>query len=150
MQHHRTVVCLFVLSTAAAAAAAAAAACGGARMPSSPTPALAGRWQGTIDSASDHEGTITLELTQTGLDFTGTARMSQDGILDVPGVVSGTLSAGSTAPAMQLTITYEYGAACHGAFTGTYNVNGRQMEGEYAGQNCVRAYTGLLRVSKID
>jgi len=93
---------------------------------------------------------IAFELTQTGLDVTGPVQLSQNGLIDGPGALNGRLSSASATPTAQLTVTYEYGEQCHGIFSGAFMVSGREMQGPYTGQNCVRAFIGVLRAAKIE
>jgi hypothetical protein len=139
-------------ATAPVLFALALSSCGGdSNGPTAPTVSIAGRWQGTIESPSDGPGTISLQLTQTGLNVTGPLRLSQSIISDVPGTLTGTLAATSLPTTMQYTVTYEYGTnRCQGVFSGTFNVTSRQIEGPYSGQDCVHAFAGTLRATKSD
>ena len=96
--------------------ACALSACGGdSRIPTSPTPSISGRWQGTIDSPVDGMGTITLQLTQKGLDVIGSVGLSQTTISDVPGTLKGTLATASLPTTMQFTVTYSFVLSSAGA-----------------------------------
>ena len=129
----------------------ALSACGGdSRLPTAPTLSLSGRWQGTIESPADGPGTVTLQLTQTGLDVAGTLRISQMGISDVPGTLTGRLATASSPTTMQYTVTYEYGERCQGTFTGAFNVTSREIAGPYTGQNCVHEFVGAFHATKSD
>ena len=122
-------------------------ACGGP--PTAPTPAVAGSWRGSFESGSDGPGTISLQLTQTGLDVQGTVVLSQETITDVPGTFAGTLAASSVPTTMQFNISYAYGPfQCQGTFSGTLHVSGDALDGSFSGENCVRAFEGVVRVTK--
>ncbi len=136
MARSRTVVGLLLLAMSA---------CSG-RSPAAPAPALSGSWQGTFES--DGPGTITLELTQTGLSVSGSVRLSQNTITDVPGTLTGTLETASLPTSMQFTVTYEYGFGCKGSFSGTLNITDGEIEGPYSGQNCVQPFEGTLHATK--
>jgi hypothetical protein len=126
-------------------------ACGGeSRTPTSPTPSISGRWQGTLESGSDGPGTVTLQLTETGLQVAGALRLSQDGISDVAGTLTGTLATAALPTTMQYTVTYVYGAGCQGTFSGTFTMTGREMSGAYSGHNCVQEFVGTLHAVKTD
>jgi hypothetical protein len=123
-------------------------ACGGSGAPTSPTPSLSGRWQGTITSPTDGAGTVTLQLTQTGLDVAGPVRLSQDGLSDVSGTLTGTLGTASSSTTLQFTVTYEYGFGCQGTFSGTIAITSGEMAGPYNGRNCVHEFAGTLHAIK--
>jgi hypothetical protein len=124
-------------------------ACGGNSL--APTGLVAGEWRGTIGSGVNAPGTITLQLTQNAVNVAGTVRISQDGIADAPGTLSGVLASTSLPTRMQFTVTYEYGPFhCQGSFSGTLEVTGRDIEGPFSGQNCVRDFSGTLHVTRVD
>jgi len=129
--------------------ACAAAGCGHSTQPTAPTATtVAGRWEGTIQSPVDGRGTISLQLTQSGLDVAGQARLSQDGISDVPGTFNGVLQGASPSTVLQYTVTYEYGEHCAGSFSGTVTLTAREMDGQYSGRNCVHEFAGALHALK--
>ncbi len=122
--------------------------CGGAMSPGPLALSVSGQWEGAIDSPSDGPGTITLTLAQTGLAVSGTVRLSQGGIADVGGTLTGTLSGASTTTTMDYTVSYEYGEHCQGTFTGTFVVTNGVMTGPYSGQNCAHQFAGTARVTR--
>jgi len=131
------------------ALASALSACGG--MPMRPTVALNGQWQGTFQTQTpgDEPGTFTLHLEQTGLTISGTGTLTQNGIVDVPATWTGTLEGPSSPTTMQFTVSYAYGPfQCQGSFGGTLNVTTHDIDGSFAGQNCVRPFAGSLHGSK--
>lgn len=91
-----------------------------------------------------------MQISQTGLNVTGSVRLSQDTLSDVPGTLTGTLETASPPTTMQYTVTYEYGFNCQGTFSGTVNITGRDIEGSFDGHNCVRAFAGSIRATKSD
>ncbi|HEY7056147.1 MAG TPA: hypothetical protein VH458_06470 [Vicinamibacterales bacterium] len=124
-------------------------ACGGT--PTTPTSNLSGQWQGIIESAADGAGTITFQLTQSGLNVEGTVRLTQGGIADVSGTLTGTLAKAAPPTTMQYVVTYQYGPfQCQGTFSGISSVTRGEMAGSFNGQNCVRTFAGLLRVARGD
>jgi hypothetical protein len=136
----RSAACLLLVVTSSA--------CGGS--PTAPTANISGRWQGTFESGADGPGTITLQITQAGLNVTGSALLSQNGILNVPGTLTGTLATASSPTTMQFIMTYEYGFQCQGSFSGTLNVTSRAFDGSFSGQNCVQSFDGTLHATKSD
>ena len=76
--------------------------------PTSPTVDLSGRWDGTIESATDGTGSVRLDLTQAGRTVQGTTHLAQSGISDVPGTFLGTLASETLPTTIQYTVTYEY------------------------------------------
>ena len=124
--------------------ACALQACGSS--PTMPSPTLSGAWQGTIES--EGPGTIKLQLTESGVNVTGTVSLSQDGIVDAPGTFVGTLNSASVPTSMQYTVTYTYGFDCHGSFSGTMTLTPSRMDGTYTGANCVRPFTGSLSATR--
>lgn len=122
-------------------------ACG--RSPMSPAVVFSGNWQGTFESPADGPGTITLDLTQTGLNVSGSVQLSQGTLTDVPGTMIGTVTTASSLTLLQFTVTYEYGPfACQGSFSGTLNATSTDIQGSFSGQNCVQAFSGTLHVTK--
>ena len=122
--------------------------CGG---PSAPGPLalpVSGHWEGTIDSPSDGHGTIDLVLGQTGQNISGSVRLSQSGISDVAGTLTGTLAVGSSTTTMDYTVSYEYGEHCQGTFSGTYSVLTGVLTGPYSGHDCAHQFVGTMRVTK--
>jgi hypothetical protein len=119
-------------------------------MPTSPSPALSGHWQGTVESSTDGLGTVSLQLVQTGVNVSGSVVLTQNGISNVTGTLTGILDMVPSSATLQYTVTYEYADHCQGAFTGTVTVSGREMAGPYSGQNCVREFMGSLRAMKSD
>src|SRR5258705_10085752 len=79
-----------------------------AKPPTSPTADLSGRWEGTIESATDGTGSIRLELTQVGMRVQGSMHLTQSGISEVSGTLTGTLASASFPTTMQYTVSYEY------------------------------------------
>jgi hypothetical protein len=141
MLNRRVAACLLLFFTVSA--------CG--HLPTAPTATTSGQWEGTIESPADGLGTIALTLTQTGLNVEGSVRLSQNGIVDAPGTLTGTLATASRPTTMQYNVTYEYGPFhCQGTFSGTLNVGSREMEGSFNGQNCVQTFAGTLRATKSD
>jgi hypothetical protein len=116
--------------------------------PMAPSPVVAGAWRGSFESGSDGPGTITLQLSQSGLDVHGTVVLSQDTITDVPGTFTGTLAASSLPTTMQFVVTYSYGFQCQGTFSGTLQVNGDALDGSFSGENCVRGFDGVVRATR--
>jgi hypothetical protein len=125
-------------------------ACGADRLPTSPTPSVAGAWQGAIDSPTDGPGTIALELTQTGVVVSGSMRITQGDIVGgATGAVTGTLVPAAGSTKLEFTVTYTYGF-CNGAFSGTMDITSHDMTGRYSGQDCAHGFTGTLRASRND
>jgi hypothetical protein len=120
----------------------------GSKTPTAPSADIGGRWQGTIFSAADGPGTVTLELTQTGLNVTGDVRLSQDGLSDVVGTLTGTLATDVSSTSLLYTVTYAFGEQCQGTFSGTLSVTSRDLSGPYSGQNCVHAFAGALHATR--
>jgi len=120
--------------------------CGSA--PMAPTVALTGAWQGTFQTPGDGPGSFTLQLEQQGLTISGTGTLTQNGIVDVPATWTGTLDGPSSPATLRFTVTYEYGFQCQGSFSGTLNATTRDIDGSFAGQNCVRPFAGSLHGSK--
>jgi hypothetical protein len=146
-----------------AAVLAVSSACGSSStMPAAPGTDFAGRWQGVIEvpvfAPDDSEilfweqATLTLQLSQDGVDVGGPMSLALGGGLDLPGTWSGLLNA--TAAPTTLTFAARYqaedpsGAKCEGTLTGTLNVTTHDMQGAFNGNNCVRTYVGNLRASK--
>jgi hypothetical protein len=121
-------------------------ACGGP--PTAPAPVVAGSWSGSFESGADGPGTITLQLSQNGLDVQGTVVLSQDTIANVPGTFTGTLAASSLPTTMQFVVTYAYGFQCQGTFSGTLQVSGDALDGSFSGENCVRGFEGAVRATR--
>jgi hypothetical protein len=138
MLNSRAVVCLLALTLSA---------CNG-RSPTAPAPSVSGTWQGIIVSGPDGPGTMTVDLAQSGRDLSGPAHLSQGTVSDALGSLTGTLETTSLPTSMQVTVTYVYGFACHGSFSGTLNVTDGVIEGSYSGQNCVQPFTGTLRLTR--
>ena len=116
--------------------------------PTSPTVDLSGRWDGTIESATDGTGSVRLDLTQAGRTVRGTTHLAQSGPSDVPGAFLGTLASETLPTTIQYTVTYEYGFQCQGTFSGTLVIGSHDAEGSYSGQNCVHAFEGRLRATR--
>jgi hypothetical protein len=124
-----------------------ASACG--KSPTAPSAGFAGGWNGTFESGSDGPGTITMHFDQMNLQITGTAQLSQNEFANVPAMVTGTLASASSPTTVKLVVTYAYGPfQCQGAFTGTLNITGRELDGPFSGENCVRPFTGSLHAVK--
>lgn len=86
-----------------------------------------------------------------GLNVTGSLRLSQNNIADVPATLTGTLAGTSFPTTMQYTVTYEFGPfSCRGTFSGTSNVTLLEIGGVFSGQNCVRMFTGTLSATRRD
>jgi hypothetical protein len=118
--------------------------------PTAPTVNISGRWQGTLETTNDQPGTVTLQLTQTGQNVTGSALLTQNEFVNVPGTFTGTLATGSPTT-MEFVLTYEFGAGpCQGSFRGHMNVETRALDSSFNGQNCVRTFTGHLHATKSD
>jgi hypothetical protein len=138
MRYHRSAVLLSVLLVSA---------CG--KSPTAPSATFAGGWNGTFESGSDGPGTITMHLDQMDLQITGTAQLSQDGFVDVPAMVTGTLASASSPTTAKLVVTYAYGPfQCQGSFTATLNITSRELDGPFSGENCVRTFVGSLHAVK--
>jgi hypothetical protein len=134
----RVLACLALMTTLAACGSSATA----------PTPpAVAGHWQGSITSPSDGVGTITLDLAQTGAEVTGTVLLSQPGLPDAPGTLTGTLTTSPSA-SLRYTAFYDYGDGCTGTYNGSLDVTDGQLSGTYIGQNCAHTFTGSLNVTR--
>jgi hypothetical protein len=119
------------------------------RTPTAPDFNISGQWQGTIESPEDGPGTVTLQLTQTGLSVTGSLHLSQNNVVDVPATLTGTLAGASFPTTMRYTVTYEFGPFnCQGTFSGTSNVTILEIGGVFSGQNCVRMFTGTLSATR--
>lgn len=122
-------------------------ACGGP--PTAPAPVIAGSWRGSFESPADGPGTISLQLTQNGLNVQGTVMLSQNSINDVPGTFTGTLAASSVPTTMPFVVTYAYGPfQCQGTFSGTLQVSGDALDGSFSGENCVTTFEGVVRVTR--
>jgi hypothetical protein len=136
----RPLVCLLL--------ALSVSACGG-DSPTAPSLDVSGRWQGTLETTNDQPGTITLQLTQSGLNVTGSALLTQNEFTNVPAALTGTLASASASTTMQFTLTYEFGAdRCQGTFRGTLNVTTSEIGGSFSGQNCIRTFAGSMRTTK--
>src|SRR5262245_15601370 len=126
------------------------AACGADRLPTSPTPSVAGTWQGAIDSPTDGRGTITLQLTQTGAGVSGSMQIAQGDIVGgAAGTVTGTLVPASGSTTLEFTVTYTYGF-CKGVFSGTLDVPSHDMKRRYSGSDCAHECAGTLQASRSD
>jgi len=113
--------------------------------PTEPSVNFAGRWDGTFESGGDGPGTITLHLDQMNLAVAGSAELSQNGFVDVPATVGGTLASGSSPTTLTFTVKYAYGPfQCEGSFAGTANITTHELDGSFSGQNCVRSFDGHL------
>ncbi len=114
-----------------------------------PSQPVTGVWRGTIESPTDGPGVITLELRQTSRAVTGSIRLSQSIINDVPGPFVGTLEAEQVPTSLSFVVTYVYGSNdCRGSFSGTLRATSSTMEGPYNGQDCAHSFAGTLRVRK--
>jgi hypothetical protein len=171
MLNTRALVCLLCVSTLTA--------CGGdSKPPTAPTPPtppsapgqlanLSGQWHGTIEVPVMNgsqvlfydRSDVTLDLNQTELNVTGTLRLrlfhdDDEEAPELPGTLTGTLSAASAPTTMQMRAFYQTtdgnGPAkdCQGSLTGTLNVNTGEIEGALDGHNCVSVFTGKLRATK--
>src|SRR5262249_2731725 len=119
-------------------------ACGGGS-PTAPTPDFSGTWQGTFSLPSENPGTLSLELTQAGLSTTGTGRITQNEVVDVPVPWTGTLANPEATTTMQFVMTYAFGhPPCFGQFQGTVDVSTHVIDGSFTGENCVRTFGGTL------
>jgi hypothetical protein len=135
----RAAACLVALLTLSA--------CGAPTSPAPLTASLSGQWTGAIDSPVDGPGSITLDLTQTGLNVSGSVLLSQGGISDVRGTLSGTVAVAASTT-LDYTVRYEFGDHCQGTFSGTCQVAGTDMAGAYEGDNCAQHFSGVLHVTK--
>lgn len=146
-----------------AMALAVSSACGSqSTLPAAPGSDFSGRWQGVIEvpvfTPDDSEilfwerVTLTLQLSQDGLDVGGPLHLDLGGGLDLPGTWSGTLSAGDAPTTLAFAARYQAttpsGMPCEGTFNGTLNVTTHDMQGSFNGNNCVRSYVGNLRATK--
>jgi len=146
----RQLVRLILRTCACLLLASALTGCGADRLPTSPTPSVAGAWQGAIDSPTDGPGTIALDLTQTGVTVSGSMRITQGDIVGgATGTVTGTLVPAAGSTKLEFTVMYTYGF-CSGAFSGTMDVTSHDMTGHYIGQDCAHGFTGTLRASRND
>jgi hypothetical protein len=149
MLNPRLVGCLLCVSILSA--------CGSdAKPPTAPSAStVSGVWQGTLAIPVDPLGKgtplftdttpITLQLTQTGMDVTGTFRLVQDDAPDIIGTLTGTVSATT------MRYTASYGIAtdqCKAAFAGTLNISTRELDGSVSGQNCASTFAGTLHAQK--
>jgi hypothetical protein len=90
-----------------------------------------------------------VRLSQSGLDVTGTMRLSQGGLSDVGAGVTATLDATVLPTTAHLTATYDYGLGCHGSFSGALSVTADAMDGAFTGSNCVHTFSGRLRLTRL-
>ena len=140
MRNLRSLACLALMTTLAACGSSTTA-------PTPAPPAVAGHWEGSITSQADGVGSITLDLSQNGVDVTGSVLLSQPGLPDAPGTFTGTIA---TSPSANLRYTafYDYGDGCTGTYSGSLDVTEGQLSGTYVGQNCAHTFTGSLKVSR--
>ena len=141
----------------------ASSACGStSTLPAAPGADFSGRWQGVVEvpvfTPDDSEilfwerATLTLQLSQDGLDVGGPLQLALGGGLNLPGTWSGTLSASDAPTTLAFAARYQAttpsGVPCEGTFNGTLNVTTHDMQGSFNGNNCVRSYVGNLRATK--
>jgi hypothetical protein len=123
-------------------------ACGGGS-PSAPTPDFSGTWQGTFAMPSENPGTLSLDLTQTGLSIAGSGLITQNEFVDVPVTWTATLANPDASTSMQFVMTYAFGhPACFGQFQGTLDVSTHVIDGAFTGENCVRTFGGRLHAQR--
>jgi hypothetical protein len=136
-------------------------ACGdGTRPPTAPSASsLSGAWQGTLASPINPLGNtdplftesspVTFELTQNGLQVSGTLRIAQDDAPDLVGTITGTLTSGAFPSRLDYVATYGIAdGQCKATFSGVLNVSARELVGSVHGQNCVREFGGTLSALK--
>lgn len=124
-------------------------ACGGAA--TAPSPDVSGNWRGTYALPSENPGSFSLQLTQSGLSITGSARLTQNEFVDVPATWTATLTTSSSPATMQFVMAYAFGSpACAGAFRGTLTVTPPSLDGSFTGENCTRTFAGSLHAEKVD
>lgn len=144
-------------------ALAMSSACGSQpTLPAAPGSDYSGRWQGVVEvpvfTPDDSEilfwerATLTLQLSQDGLDLGGPLHLALGGGLDLPGTWSGALSASDSPTTLTFAARYQAttpsGVPCEGTFNGTLNVTTHDMQGSFNGNNCVRSYVGNLRATR--
>ena len=126
----------------------AATACGSSA-PTAPTPDFSGTWKGTFSLPSENPGSFTLELVQSGLSVTGSARITQNEFTDVPATWTATLATPGASTTMQFVLSYTFGdPACLGEFKGTLNASSAVIEGAFTGENCTRTFGGTLHAER--
>ena len=123
------------------------AGCGSPNAPT-PIPSVQGHWLGAITSAADGIGTIALDLTQAGAVVTGSALLSQPGLPDARGAVTGTVASQGNATTLKYSVFYDYGDGCTGTYGGTLSLSAAVLSGPYVGQNCAHTFAGSIRVDK--
>jgi hypothetical protein len=119
--------------------------------PTAPTLNVAGAWRGTADDSSG-PGSITMQVTQSGENLTGTVAMSVTTVAG-RGTVAGSVSGTST---IRLTITIPAGGfdapfgSCTATVTGTGQATATSITATYTGTNsCSGPITkGELTLSK--
>jgi hypothetical protein len=123
-------------------------ACGGSP-PTAPTPDFSGAWQGTFSLPSENPGTLSLQLTQTGLSIAGSGLITQNEFVDIPLTWTATLANGDPTTTMQFVMTYAFAnPTCFGQFQGTLNASAHVIEGSFTGENCVRTFGGTLHAER--
>ncbi len=131
-----------------AAVLVTAQACGGSA-PAAPTPDFTGSWQGTFSLPSENPGTLSLQLTQTGLAITGSGLISQNQFADVPVTWTATLATTDPSTTMQFVMSYAFSdPLCFGRFQGTLNVSAHVIDGAFTGENCARTFGGTLHAER--
>ena len=136
-------------------ALALSGACGGASSsppaaPSASSVNVAGSWRGTATDSSG-EGSLTLQMTQSGTDLSGTVTMS---VITVTG--RGTLTGTVSGSTIRLTITIPAGgfdapfAGCTATVSGDGQASASSISATYTGTNsCSGPVTkGELRLTK--
>lgn len=134
----------------------------GDRTPSPTAPSassISGAWRGTLASPINPLGNeiplfiqstpVTFELTQNGLQVSGTMRIAQDDAPDLIGTITGTLSSGAFPTMLDYVATYGISdGQCKATFSGTLNVSTRELVGSVHGQNCAHEFSGTLSATK--
>jgi len=121
----------------------------GSSAPTAPTPDFTGTWKGTFSLPSENPGSFTLELVQSGLSVTGSARITQNQFTDVPGTWTATLATPGSSTTMEFVLTYAFSdPTCFGQFKGTLNASSAVIDGAFTGENCVRTFGGTLHAER--
>ncbi len=102
---------------------------------------------GTLQTTEGGPGTFDVQLSQAGLQVTGSMVLTQDGVSNVPVALQGMLD-GPLPTTAHLTATYVYGLGCEGSFTADLNVSRGTIAGPFRGANCVRPFSGELQMTR--
>ncbi len=105
---------------------------GGNRVEPTPTVDVTGTWSGTYSTSLVPSGSITLNLTQSDADVTGTYITTEGNA----GTVNGTVS-GNT---LNFTFT-QTTPSCTGTFSGTATINGNTATFTFTGSDCLGSHT---------